>query len=147
MRCFPVIAFAFLGASIARADIPPPPDDYTGPATATVAGLTFAHQELSRTISIRDLGTDTSPFDRGGRFVILTGCVTGHANCAIAKKQGILGGIVEAVDGTNPDADVAAVQKAFSTAKKKVTLTLVVQQEGADGARTVRTMTLIVSAR
>lgn len=142
----PAVGLTFLAASLAHADIPPPPDDYTGPQAATIAGLTFVHQELPRTIAIRDIGNDTNPFDVGGRFVILSDCVSGHPNCVLARKLGAIGGIVDSVDGTDPGADVAEVQKTFSAAGKKVKLKLIVQHE-TGGARTARTVSLTVNPR
>ncbi len=146
-RTLSAIGVALIATVAARADIPPPPDDYSGPASATVAGLTFSHQQLQRRTYLRDWGEDPNPFDRGGTFVILTGCTTGHPNCARATKLGVIGGIVKAVDGSDPDADVAAVEKAFTAATKTVTLTLDVDEQLAGGARTLKTVTLTVRPR
>lgn len=104
-------------------DIPPPPDEYTGPTTARLAGLIFDREQ----IEIRDqVPEEHGHAPRYGNYVILKNCVAVHPNCRLARQRKVLGWVVTSIDGAEVGDDLGAFQTAFASVPKrhKVKLTL-----------------------
>jgi hypothetical protein len=116
------LAAPFLGPMLANADIPPPPDPYSGPPSAHIAGLTFEHQRIRHVgpagAPVRHLlGYDT--------YVFLTNCDPKAPNCALAKKKGAVGGAVTKIDGVAIGDNVQKVIDALATnGKHSMAITL-----------------------
>lgn len=102
----------FATTSISRADVPPPPDMYNGPWSATVAGLQFQRQNVQHYISER--APNGMAFPHGSDiYVLLTGCDSGTKNCGRAQKAGAIGGAIVRIDGNDVDSDVQALEDAL----------------------------------
>ncbi len=101
---------------LARADVPPPPDEIPALTSAHIAGLDFEQ------VRLRDYGPADAPVaDRHplgwSIAVILNDCDAKHPNCRLARKLGAIDGSVTAVDGKSVAGDIAVVQAAFASAK------------------------------
>jgi hypothetical protein len=140
-----VLATALASASLliavpVQADIPPPPDPYSGPPSARIAGLTFEHQRIRHIgpagAAVRHLlGYDT--------YVFLTNCDAKSPNCAEAKKRGAIGGALTKIDGVAIGDNIQKVIDALAT-NGKHTLTITLGADIIDQPAKPRTATLAV---
>jgi hypothetical protein len=146
MRTNIILAAAFamapaLTAIPADADIPPPPDPYTGPPSVHIGGLTFEHQRIRHVgpagAKLRHLlGYDT--------YVFLTNCDDPKSpNCAEAKKKNAIGGAVTKIDGVVIGDNVQKVIDALATNGKHA-LTITLGQDVIDQPAKPRTVTVFV---
>jgi hypothetical protein len=132
---------ALLTAAPVQADIPPPPDAYSGPPSAHIAGLSFEHQRIRHVgpagAAVRHLlGYDT--------YVFLTNCEAKSPNCALAKKNGAIGGAVTKIDSVAIGDNVQKVTDALATYGKH-TLTITLAADVIDQPAKPRTVMLDVS--
>jgi hypothetical protein len=106
---------------MARADLAPPPDTSTGPASAHVAGLSFERKR------IRHIGPASAPENRRhplgyGTYVFLADCDASSENCSRAQQADALGAAVTKVDGVEIGDNVQALQDALGSGDHTLTL-------------------------
>jgi hypothetical protein len=115
-----ILAGPFFGP--ARADIPPPPDPYSGPPSTHIAGLTFEHQRIRH---IGPAGAQVRHLLGYDTYVFLTNCEMKSPNCIAAKKKGAIGGAVTKIDNVAIGDNVQKVMDALATnGKHNLTITL-----------------------
>ena len=129
---FAILAAAFVAplvASVALADIAPTPD--RGPPAGDAGGLTFMVQSVEV-----EMGPANGPhYSKTEQVVVLTGCVDNAPNCALAKKNNLIGMEVVAVDGmglTPEKGMVAQILAAFADPKAPATIALTLYAHAAD---------------
>ena len=106
---------------LARADLAPPPDTYTGPASAHIADLSFERKR------IRHFGPASAPENRRypqgyGTYVFLADCNASSENCSRAQEANALGAAVTKVDGVEIGDNVQALQNALDSGDHTLTL-------------------------
>ncbi len=126
----------------AKADIPPPPDEYSGPPSAHIAGLTFEHQRI-RHVGPADVPEDQRHLLGYDSYVFLTDCEAKLPVCAQAKRVGAIGGAVTRIDGVVIDDNVQKVIDALATIGKHH-LTIALGADVIDESAQPRTVTLDV---
>ena len=118
-----------LAVSTARADILPTPD--RGPPIGDAGGLSFAVQSV-----VVQFGPVNGPhYQKNEQVVVLTGCVDGQANCALAKSKNLIGMEVGSVDGKGLRPEVGMVRQimdAFADKAAPATITLELYSAGAN---------------
>ena len=118
-----------LAASIALADIAPIPD--RGPPAGDAGGLSFMVKWVEF-----EMGPANGPhYTKSRQGVFLTGCADGTPNCALARKRGLVGMEVDAVDGRALAPEVGMVKEildAFADPKAPATITLTLYGRAAN---------------
>ena len=99
----------------------PTPD--RGPPIGDAGGLSFAVQSV-----VVQFGPVNGPhYQKNEQVVVLTGCVDGQANCALAKSKNLIGMEVGSVDGKGLRPEVGMVRQimdAFADKAAPATITL-----------------------
>jgi len=118
-----------LVASAALGDIAPIPD--RGPPIGEAGGLQFRVQ------SVRvEMGPANGPhYYKTEQVVVLTGCVEGTPNCALARSKNVVGMEVDSVDGAPLMTEKGMVRQildAFADPKAPATITLTFYSRAAD---------------
>jgi hypothetical protein len=124
------VCFALtLAASAAHGDIAPTPD--RGPPIGAAGGLNFAVQSVEV-----QFGPANGPhYQKTEQVVVLTGCVEGQANCALAKSKNLIGMEVGSVDGAGLRPEIGMVRQimnAFADKAAAPTITLQFYSQAAD---------------